>query len=121
MTAPEPTNPPADGCGCQYDAAGRKFRTRCICPPPTTPEQTLRGVAGLGGAIGDAVRDLLAERDALREHILDIAAHALRLRPIIDAAFAYADSTADTTDTPHEDALLDAVNDYRALGATDVA
>ena len=58
-----------DGCGCQYDAAGRMFRTRCICPPPLTPEQTLRGVAGIGGGIGDAVRDLLAERDELRAQL----------------------------------------------------
>lgn len=52
-----------DGCGCQYDAAGRRYRTRCICPPPLTAERTLRGVAGLGGAIGDAVAGLLVERD----------------------------------------------------------
>lgn len=55
--------PAVDGCGCQYDAAGRRFRTRCICPPEPTPEQTLRAVAGLGGAIGDAVATLLARDD----------------------------------------------------------
>lgn len=91
VTAPDPTNPPADGCGCQYDAAGRRFRTRCICPPPTTPEQTLRGVAGLGGEIGDAVRDLLAERDGLlRKHAAYDAAGGATEDPIetsIEAAF----------------------------------
>lgn len=45
-------------------------------------------------------RQLLAERD--------------RLRPVLTAACAYADSTAEPTDTPHEGALLDAVAAYRA-------
>lgn len=54
---------PADGCGCQYDASGHRSRSRCICPPPMTREQTLRAVAGLGGGIGEAVASLLEERD----------------------------------------------------------
>jgi hypothetical protein len=63
---------PADGCGCQYDAAGRLFRTRCICPPEMTPEQTLRAVAGLGGAIGDAVAGVLAELDEARRRLREL-------------------------------------------------
>jgi len=69
---PEPVAETADGCGCQYDAAGRRFRSRCICPPPMTPDQTIRGVAGLGGAIGDAVRDLASERDALLTQVAEL-------------------------------------------------
>lgn len=83
------------------------------CEPPYAP--LLDDPAYEAAVIAD-----LAERDALRADLIDLKAESARLRPIIDAAFAYADSTADTTDTPHEDALLDAVNDYRALRATDV-
>lgn len=63
---------PADGCGCQYDAAGRLFRTRCICPPEMTPEQTLRAVAGLGGAIGAAVAGVLAELAEARRRLREL-------------------------------------------------
>jgi hypothetical protein len=69
-----------DGCNCQYDAAGRRFRSRCICPPPMTPEELLRGVAGLGGGIGDAVADVLAERDRLRAALAEAQAKAATLR-----------------------------------------
>jgi hypothetical protein len=62
---------PIDGCGCMHDAAGRLFRSRCICPPESTPEQTLRAVAGLGGAIGDAVAGLLAEVETLRSRAVE--------------------------------------------------
>lgn len=63
-----------DQCGCQYDAAGRRFRLRCIRPPPMTAEQTLRGVAGLGGDIGNAVHGLLAERDRLAAEVESLRA-----------------------------------------------
>lgn len=59
----------------------------------------------------EARRQAEAERDAV------VAAHARcdsLVRPVLVAALAYADSTAEPTDTPHEDALLDAVNAYRA-------
>lgn len=67
------TEQTADGCGCQYDASGRRFRTRCICPPEPTPEQTLRAVAGLGGDIGDAVAGVLAELERLRAGLARVA------------------------------------------------
>lgn len=54
-----------EGCACQYDKAGRRVRSRCLCPPPLTADQTLRAVAGLGTPIGEAVGELLRERDRL--------------------------------------------------------
>ncbi len=76
-------------------------------------------------------RQWQAEADILRANPTDVErdwwAKALTdanfardaLRPIVDAAFAYADGTSDNSETPEEDALLDAVNDYRRalLGA----
>lgn len=51
---------------CQVYPNGTVYRTRCICPTPPTPQETLRAVAGLGGAIGDALHDLLARVAAVR-------------------------------------------------------
>lgn len=50
----------------------------------------------------------------LRADLIDARAELATVRPMVLAAIAYADSTAEPTDTPHEDALLDAVNAYRA-------
>lgn len=63
-------------------APDRLFRSRCICPPPMTSEQTLHAVAGLGGSIGTAVARLLAERDGL-------GADLARAQAVTRAAEAY--------------------------------
>ena len=76
-----------DGCGCMYDAGGRLFRSRCICPPELTPEQTLRAVAGLGGGIGDAVAGMLAARDAARARVAELEAENERLRAVADVGW----------------------------------
>lgn len=72
-------------------------------------------------AYGQATKALEKHRTAWqveRDEVVRMRALLTRRWPIIQAAFAYTDSTADPTDTPHEDALLDAVNDYRALLGT---
>lgn len=64
----------AGGCGCQYDAAGRRFREHCVCPPePPNPMdlETARRMVALGAPMPDAVhreveRTLLAEVERLR-------------------------------------------------------
>lgn len=72
-------------------------------------------------AYGQAIKALEKHRVAWqveRDEVVRLRDLLTRRWPIVQAAFAYADSTTDPTDTPHEDALLDAVNDYRALLGT---
>lgn len=47
-----------------------------------------------------------------------IHAEASAVAAVLAAAFAYADSTEAPSDTPHEDALLDAVNAYHEASRT---
>jgi hypothetical protein len=104
------TEQTADGCGCQYDAAGRFIRTRCICPPKPTPEQTLRAVAGLGGDVGDAVAGALAELERLRAGLTRVAA-------VCDAADEQHDYVTADVDT---DVIRLAILDRRGEAPTRV-
>lgn len=56
-------------------------------------------------------RAVLAQQTRKRD---EARAEVERMRPVVEAAGAYADSTAEPTDTPHVDALLDAVAAFRA-------
>jgi hypothetical protein len=58
-----------------------------------------------------------AEIDRLRAELARRDTMLTAAWPVVQAATTYADSTAEPTDTPHEDALLDAVAAYRAGGS----
>lgn len=118
LAAAGPVGPATDSdqvaaCECMYDSTGHQFRSRCICPPPMTPDQTLRAVAGLGGAIGDAVGGLLAEITRLR-------ADRDRYRDVAKAAEALVNPTGDDAwVSPKLDSRLAALSAaVRALAST---
>ncbi len=102
MTAQTPDEAAAPCQKCQVYPDRTVYRTRCICPEPMTAEETLRGVAGLGGGIGDAVRDVLAERDALR-------AENGRLREALAPMLAAADQVGPYAQGIRVDECRDAV------------
>lgn len=100
--------------GCWYSVTvgtvGKSVGCNCGLvdwPAPAVPEAT--GEPSNCGAGHDPARiscEAATEINRLR-------AELARLRPVVDAAEAYYCSTSEPTDTPHEDALLDAVSDYR--------
>lgn len=62
----------AAGCGCQYDASGRVFTDRCVCPPE--PTEGIPWKVGNRDARRHAIQRLLtlAEPDELNQAEADL-------------------------------------------------